>query len=880
LKNFLDIFKGTENASLKAFILFLTLFGGSVLASFYIYNVEQERSQNTFNKYSINIHEAIYGRLDYYQNVLKSTSAMLMDNRSLTHTEFKNYTNNIGIKENFPGMTSMGVAKIVSSEDLESFISEMRSQGLRSYEVWPESANKQVYAPVKTIAPFDTILKPLSGFDLFSEESRAVPMLEASVDGKETISRELKLLTKEEKNTEGFYIFYPIYSSAEIPPRKEQRSLLKSGYVFGVFSTKRLFDTILAEQEGTTKFVSVKVSIKGAGSPRLIYNSNADFQPQFVENKTLPVANNELIFSYESTPYFESEIAANFHWVILGLGFIFSAIIFLMAKKVLKAKKSLEENEKDLKKTSQANALLAKESQILSSSLDTQTNLKSLANFYSNNFECGCIVYFSEEGDQKLSQVSFPESYSDDLKRIQLEELESSGIKKKVLDKESYVISAPDEERKIGEIIGLPLTMRGKLYGIVSLLKEKRGETFGQDAVKLLKQLTSLTTLSLENTLLYREAQLANRLKDEFLATVSHELRTPLNVIYGHSQLLLEDKLNPDHRDQIQAIFRSAKAQSAIIEDLLDISSIISGKLKFQPRPVKVMDAIETAVKSVELEAKKKNIEIIQSEPHQCIIMGVKTRLVQIFWNLLSNAIKFTPEKGKIAIKSSIKDQHCVIQVIDTGKGIDPEFLPHIFEKFRQEEMSSTRSMGGLGLGLSIVSHLTDLHGGSIVVTSEGVNQGTTFKLSFPLASLSATAAAQRDTSKPKEVKEHDLHDISILAVDDEPDSLNLITRILRSHKAKVFTADNALDALKKMKTERPDVLISDIAMPEMDGYDLIKEIRIKEKGQGTHIPAIALTAFAQEEDKARALKSGYDKYLAKPVNKEKLIDTVERALH
>ena len=175
------------------------------------------------------------------------------------------------------------------------------------------------------------------------------------------------------------------------------------------------------------------------------------------------------------------------------------------------------------------------------------------------------------------------------------------------------------------------------------------------------------------------------------------------------------------------------------------------------------MDAIETAVKSVELEAKKKNIEIIQSEPHQCIIMGVKTRLVQIFWNLLSNAIKFTPEKGKIAIKSSIKDQHCVIQVIDTGKGIDPEFLPHIFEKFRQEEMSSTRSMGGLGLGLSIVSHLTDLHGGSIVVTSEGANQGTTFKLSFPLASLSATAAAQRDTSKPKEVKEHDLHDISIL---------------------------------------------------------------------------------------------------------------------
>ncbi|MBC76368.1 MAG: hypothetical protein CME64_10170 [Halobacteriovoraceae bacterium] len=880
MEKFIGPLKETKNAFLKAFVIFCILFGGSIVVATYIYFVEQERSKSTFEEYAATIHRAFANRMDYYKNVLNSTAAMFMNNRAISPSEFNQYTSNIGIKENFPGMTAMGIAKIVSSENLESFISEVRDSGVSDYEIWPEGANRSVYAPVKSIAPFYTILKPLHGFDLFSEEARAVPMLEASIDGTSTITREFDLMTKEGSDTEGFYIFHPTYSSPLVPGRNEQRSLLKNGYVFGVFNSQKLFDTILGEQTNTIKFVSVKIALKTTGSPVDVYNSNGDHIGVYNETKTLRVANKDLIFTYESTPLLEAQIGNNLHWIILGFGLIFSAIIFLMAKRVLKGKIELEENEKDLIKSSQANALLAKESQILSSSLDTQTNLKSLANFYSENFDCGCIVYFSEEGEQKISQASFPNSYSDETKHSQLETVEKMGIKKKVLEKESYVISESDEDSPIGEVIALPLTMRGKLYGIVTMVKGSKGEVFGQDTVKLLKQLTSVATLSLENTLLYREAQLANRLKDEFLATVSHELRTPLNVIYGHSQLMLEEKLTPDHREQIQAIFRSAKAQSAIIEDLLDISSIISGKLKFQPRPVKVMDAVETAIKSVELEAKKKNIEIIQNDPHQCIIMGVKTRLVQIFWNLLSNAIKFTPENGKIAIKSSIKDQHCIIQVIDTGKGIDAEFLPHVFEKFRQEEMSSTRSMGGLGLGLSIVSHLTDLHGGTVDVTSEGQNQGTTFKLSFPLASLSATVATKKDTGKPKEVKEHDLHDISILAVDDEPDSLNLITRILRSHKAKVYTADNAQDALKKMKSERPDVLISDIAMPEMDGYDLIKEVRIKEKGQGTHIPAIALTAFAQEEDKARALQCGYDKYLAKPVNKEKLIDTVERALH
>ncbi|MCO4754190.1 MAG: CHASE domain-containing protein, partial [Bacteriovoracaceae bacterium] len=332
-----------------AFIAYIVLCSGAILASVYIHFSEKERDELTFAKYTSNVHQAIQGRMDYYKNALSQTAAMLMDERDLTADAFHEYTNNVGIKENYPGMTAMGYAQLVSSENLEGFISKMREQGSENFEVWPENLNRQVYAPVKTVSPFDTIIKPLQGFDLLSEESRAVPMLEAAIDGKPTLTKEVELFTKEGIRADGFNLFYPVYSSAIIPSRKEQRSLLKKGYVFGIFHTERLFNTILKEQTNFSRFLSVTIFFKGSGSPSKIYDSfeNKDgHQPKFQILNELSLANRDIAITYKSTPSFEQDISSNLTWIILLIGLTFSTLLYYLARKVLKSRRELQINER------------------------------------------------------------------------------------------------------------------------------------------------------------------------------------------------------------------------------------------------------------------------------------------------------------------------------------------------------------------------------------------------------------------------------------------------------------------------------------------------------------------------------------------------------
>ena len=381
------------------------------------------------------------------------------------------------------------------------------------------------------------------------------------------------------------------------------------------------------------------------------------------------------------------------------------------------------------------------------------------------------------------------------------------------------------------------------------------------------------------------EADTANRIKDEFLATVSHELRTPLTSILGWSQMLVSGQLNvQESKRAVETILRNARAQKEIIDDLLDISRIITGKLRLDLHSVELARMIEAVVEGMRPAADAKNIHLRTAiDPQIDPISGDPDRLQQIIWNLLSNAIKFTPEGGRVEVRLERSDSQVEIAISDTGQGIDPELLLHVFDRFRQFDSSSRRRHGGLGLGLSIVRQLVELHGGTVTAESPGVGAGTTVKVMLPVTSVQHDLNNMEKTPLPiiegnnPTESEPALNGVRIVVVDDEQDSRELMAAALTMRGAEVASFGSAIEALEEIERQPFDVLVSDIGMPEMDGYWLINKVRQLPPERGGGIPAAALTAYAGIEDRKRALVAGYQLHIPKPVEPAELTSVVAR---
>ena len=376
------------------------------------------------------------------------------------------------------------------------------------------------------------------------------------------------------------------------------------------------------------------------------------------------------------------------------------------------------------------------------------------------------------------------------------------------------------------------------------------------------------------------EAEKANRLKDEFLATLSHELRTPLNAVIGWSRMLSSGRLDRESsKHALEVIERNAWMQKQIIEDILDVSRVITGKLQLNRSPIDLVAVVDAALDAVRpaMEAKEIKIDTIIAANLRTI-SGDSDRLQQVVWNVLSNAAKFTPSGGSVEISVNQTETHVIIKVVDSGPGIDPEFLPHVFERFRQADGSTTRTHGGLGLGLAIVRHLVELHGGTIAVENRTPDPGATFTIRLPLPSgeLQAATLASADAAFGEAPREQlSLDGLKILIVDDETDALDLISVELAQHGAKVKGVTNAEEALLNLEQEKFDLLISDIGMPKMDGYELIRRIRKQEETKDTSLPAVALTAYARVQDRMQAIMAGFSTHVAKPVEANELITVV-----
>jgi signal transduction histidine kinase/CheY-like chemotaxis protein len=449
------------------------------------------------------------------------------------------------------------------------------------------------------------------------------------------------------------------------------------------------------------------------------------------------------------------------------------------------------------------------------------------------------------------------------------------------------VLVGPDNGLRPQSSLVVPMRTMGRIVGTVEV-QDYENHAYREEHVTAMRMAANLAAVAIENMRLLRHesraraaAEESNRLKDEFLATLSHELRTPLTAILGWANMLRSGRLDDEtFRTAVEIIERNARNQQQIVDDILDVSRVITGKLRFDPQPIDLRLVVESSVDAVRPAAAAKHITLLTSfDPLGRPVTGDPSRLQQVVWNLLSNAVKFTPTGGEVRVVLEHADGRLRLTVTDTGLGIKPDFLPFVFDRFRQGDQSTTRAFGGLGLGLAIVRHLVELHGGTVSAASAGEGLGSTFTVELPQleereaegARAGGAAAGARPAVRGPNFAV--LKNLRVLVVDDEPDALDLIRVILEQRGASVTTAGTASAALEALEAEGADVIVCDIGMPGEDGYGLIRKVRAQ--GPGGATPAIALTAYAADSDRAQALAAGFQLHVPKPIDPESLVRVV-----
>jgi PAS domain S-box-containing protein len=444
---------------------------------------------------------------------------------------------------------------------------------------------------------------------------------------------------------------------------------------------------------------------------------------------------------------------------------------------------------------------------------------------------------------------------------------------------------APHRDAYVAEgvlsMLAVALIVRGKRAGTLTFYYRKPHE-FSPVEIQTAEALANFAAAALTTADAYRQATDANRLKDEFLATLSHELRTPLNAVMGYTKMLSMNVLDEAKRaNAVKVIDRNASSLKQIIDDVLDVSRIVSGKLRLNVQPLNLGDVVKMSLATVLPAADAKGIVIDSHlEPGLPPVSGDIDRLQQVVWNLISNAVKFTPHGGRIDVDVEQTDGHVAIVVKDTGRGIAKEFLPHLFERFRQADSAFSREHGGLGLGLAIVRELVELHGGTVRARSEGPGSGSTFRVELPILTIRSSRSSARDGAADHAFDHvaagaRRVDGVKVLAVDDERDARGLLREILEAAGAEVWTAGSAKQALTVLAHFAPDVIIADIGMPEIDGHEFIKMVRKDLTESIRDVPAAALTAYARTQDRATALASGFQMHITKPVDPVELVIAV-----
>jgi PAS domain S-box-containing protein len=619
----------------------------------------------------------------------------------------------------------------------------------------------------------------------------------------------------------------------------------------------------------------------------------------------------------EAVPYFENRFATKaggYRWLAwTAAPYIEEGLLYMYARDLSETRRAEEERVKLIREqtaraaaeaSERRTAFLAEAATALTASLDYNETLAKLVHLAVPALGDWAYIDVAEE---KGAVNRLEVAHADEGKKELAEELkrhppspDGEGAQSEVIRCGQPTLiedvsangrdTVPDEtQRRILKAMGarsmmvVPLLARDRCLAALTVVSAESGRRYGSDDLDLAAELGRRAALAVDNARLYRASQeartaaeKANRAKDEFLATLSHELRTPLTPILGWTVMLRSGNLDQASILRgLEVIERNVRAQTQLIGDLLDVSRIITGKLRLEVRPIDLAPVVEAGVDAVRSSAEAKEINIeLDLPPGLPRVLGDPDRLQQVVWNLVSNAVKFTPQQGRIVVRLAKEDSHVAFQVRDSGKGITPDFLPFVFDRFRQADSTSTRSHGGLGLGLAIVRHLVELHGGTVDAESGGEGQGAVFTVNLPLLAPSEADAPARasDADAADNVR---LDGVRVLVLEDENDVRDFLSVSLVQYGAQVSAFATTAEALQALEEQRPHVLVSDIGMPGEDGYDFIRRVRALGPERGGQTPAAALTAHAKGEDGARVLTAGFQVHLKKPVQPAELASVV-----
>jgi PAS domain S-box-containing protein len=815
---------------------------------------------------------SIVRRLDTYINLLRGGTGLFAASQRITATQFRTYVSQLELRDRFPGVQGIGLTLRIPAAMKDRILTELRTQPeLKDLDIRPPTLRLEYHAIVY-LEPLDDRNRRAIGFDMFTEPTRRAAMERARDTANPALTGKVTLITEDRSDAPqpGFLVYVPVYYAGPPPLGIDDRRARLAGFVYSPFRANDLFHGLLETR--TPHGLAFNVYDGETTTPdALLYSSDAQaapgtpaYEPRFTMRSHVLIAGRPWTIVFRTRPEFESSSSRGFTLLVVALGVIVSVVLFTITYGQATARMRAERAADELRESEAA--LRASESKfrrLADSNLVGVGFADTGGHLIDANDALLSILGRSRDdvrgGALRWDEITPPEYRDADAGAV--EQLRATGVCTPY--EKQYI--RPDGTR-VSVLVGIAMLEgdTSEAVGIVVDLTERNR------AIEQLKSARDTADAA------RAEAEDANRLKDEFLATVSHELRTPLNAILGWARILREGANDPDEVTQgLATIERNAKAQAQLVEDLLDVSRIVTGKLRLDVRTVDLAGVIDAAIEAVRPAADAKDVAIHPVlDRTGCRVSGDPDRLQQVVWNLVSNAVKFTPRGGSVQVLLQSSGGNAEIAVSDTGRGISREFLPYVFDRFRQGDSSSTRHFGGLGLGLGIVRHLVELHGGTVAASSLGEGKGATFVVTLPLAAAQPRhdqpAASGVRRAADGECPPLTLSGVRVLVVEDDADSRALLEKILRDCGAAVTAAASAAEAFTAFSRERPDILVSDIGMPEEDGYSLLKRIRATENGDA-QVPAIALTALARAEDRRRALLSGFQMHLAKPVEPTEL---------
>lgn len=909
----------------------------TILVYYYFSKLAYEQDQIRFQNSVQEIQDSIRLRVQTSLALLRAATGLFAASENVEIGEFDRFVKQIELYKNYPGIHGIGFSRRFSAKELPAVEATMRRSGFPDFRVWPVEPRDEYHAIVH-LQPQIQRNKAAMGYNMFSDPIRREAMERARDKGVPAASGRVILIEQDtgpSDKQQGFLIYAPVYrEDASISSEADLRNALL-GFVYSPFRAHDFLEPVTSQKNYD---VSFKVYDGTEEIPGNLLHASPDaaasVEPRFRHSVGEQVAGRVWTIAFATKPSFEAGSNRPYVKYTLIVGSLLSFLFFAVSRAQVLARTTaeraaagLKESESTVRKSlaeraaaekavreADQRALLEYERllqriSLLAQALGTAHELtaifRALREFTDVSVPCDgfFVSLYDPVCDVRTACYGWGDGAEVDVSELPPMPVTAHGPNSRavrtgeVVITDNYmdsqrghptVVVGPDNGLRPETSMAVPMAVMGRIIGTIEVQSYQPG-VYRHEHATAMSMAANLTAVAIENVRLLKlertarqAAEESNRLKDEFLATVSHELRTPLTAILGWSRLLEDGSVDDKVRKQaIETICRNAKAQAQIVDDILDVSRIITGNLYLDMHPIELAPVLKNAINVVRPTADAKGIKIeVRFDAVPAMVSGDTNRLQQVIWNLLSNAIKFTNTGGRVTVRLSQIGSSVEIVVSDTGQGISREFMPYVFDRFRQADSTTTRRHGGLGLGLAIARHLVEIHGGTIKAESAGEGRGATFTINLPVieAAMKPAVFAEAREQNGAAVAPQLLSGVNVLLVDDDYDTLNLLTTALTRRQATVTAVSSAGEAIKAIRRRRPDVLVSDIAMPDEDGYGLIEKIRSLEANETESIPAVAITAYAKDEDRERALSSGFHIYLAKPVELTELISVVARA--